>query len=53
MTEKGANDKGGKKKGEKTTEEKEKEESPIISEELMRWMTEGTSPNLTPRSDCG
>jgi len=28
-------------------------ESGIISEELIRWMTEGTSPNSTPRSDCG
>ena len=25
----------------------------VISEELVRWMTEGTSPHLTPRSDCG
>jgi hypothetical protein len=25
----------------------------IISEELIRWMTEGTSPNMSPRSDCG
>ena len=24
----------------------------IISEELIRWMTEGTSPNMSPRSDC-
>tara|TARA_B100000749_G_C18370191_1_gene441358 strand:- start:309 stop:479 length:171 start_codon:yes stop_codon:yes gene_type:complete len=21
--------------------------------EMIRWMTEGTSPNNTPRSDCG
>jgi hypothetical protein len=32
---------------------KEKQEQRIVSEELIRWMTEGTSPNLTPRSDCG
>jgi hypothetical protein len=25
----------------------------IISEELIRWMTEGTSPHMSPRSDCG
>jgi len=25
----------------------------VISEELVRWMTEGTSPYLAPRSDCG
>ncbi|HAT65829.1 MAG TPA: hypothetical protein DCS66_14755 [Flavobacteriaceae bacterium] len=22
-------------------------------EELVRWMTEGTDPNMSPRSDCG
>ena len=33
--------------------ENEKEETVIVSEELLRWMTEGTSPNLSPRSDCG
>ena len=32
---------------------KGKQEQVIISEELIRWMTEGTSPNLAPRSDCG
>ena len=53
MTKKGSNDKEKKKKGEKITEEKEKEETPIVSEELIRWMTEGTHPNHTPRSDCG
>ena len=21
--------------------------------EMIRWMTEGTNPNNTPRSDCG
>jgi hypothetical protein len=25
----------------------------IMSDELIRWMTEGTSPNFSPRSDCG
>ena len=25
----------------------------IMSEELVRWMTEGTSPHMSPRSDCG
>ena len=34
------------------TEEKD-ETRTIINEELVRWMTEGTSPNLGPRSDCG
>jgi ribosomal protein S25 len=53
MTKKGSNDKEKKKKGEKITEKKEKEETPIVSEELIRWMTEGTSPHLSPRSDCG
>ena len=40
------------KKEEKTAADKEKEET-IVSEELIRWMTEGTDPNYTPRSDCG
>ena len=34
------------------TEEKD-ETGTVINEELVRWMTEGTSPNLNPRSDCG
>jgi len=25
----------------------------VISEELIKWMTEGTGTNMTPRSDCG
>ena len=25
----------------------------LVSEELIRWMTEGTPPNHVPRSDCG
>ena len=41
------------KKREKSIEEKENEEPTIVNEELIRWMTEGTSPNLSPRSDCG
>ena len=45
-------DKNEKKKGEKVGVEKEKEES-VVSEELLRWMTEGTNPNQIPRSDCG
>ena len=24
-----------------------------VNEELVRWMTEGTSPYMSPRSDCG
>ena len=38
---------------EKNTEKLEKVEDMVISEELIRWMTEGTSPYLSPRSDCG
>jgi len=38
---------------EKNTEKLEKAEEMIISEELIRWMTEGTNPYLSPRSDCG
>ena len=40
------------KKGEKKKEELEKEET-VVSEELLRWMTEGTNPNHIPRSVCG
>ena len=25
----------------------------LVSDELIRWMTEGTNPNTAPRSDCG
>jgi hypothetical protein len=41
--------------GEKNEEKKRKNIEPedIVSDELIRWMTEGTSPNLSPRSDCG
>ena len=31
----------------------EKKEATIISEEMIRWMTEETSRNMVPRSDCG
>ena len=24
-----------------------------IAEEVVRWMTEGTDPHMSPRSDCG
>jgi hypothetical protein len=24
-----------------------------IQEEVIRWMTEGTDPHMSPRSDCG
>lgn len=40
-------------KPEKKEEKKKSEENPVISEELVRWMTEGTSPHSSPRSDCG
>ena len=23
------------------------------NEDMVKWMTEGTNPNLAPRSDCG
>ena len=38
---------------EKNKEKLEKAEDIVISDELVRWMTEGTSPYLSPRSDCG
>ena len=45
------------KKGEKAGVDQEKtdndEVEPVINEELIRWMTEGTNPNVAPRSDCG
>jgi|TARA_Y100000296_G_scaffold57859_1_gene66594 hypothetical protein len=63
MTEKGAKDTGKKKKGEKSVEEREKitteKEDEVLKwlydmdNEMIRWMTEGTHPNNTPRSDCG
>lgn len=24
-----------------------------VQEEVIRWMTEGTDPHMSPRSDCG
>ena len=41
------------KKSKEKTEKNEEKETTAISEELVRWMTEGTNPNSTPRSDCG
>ena len=42
------------KKMEKEKKEKKKiKPEDLISEELIRWMTEGTSPHHVPRSDCG
>lgn len=38
---------------EKNTEKLEKVEDMVISDELVRWMTESTHPHLTPRSDGG
>ena len=37
-------------------ERKEKKEiapEELLSEEMIRWMTEGTNPNMIPRSDNG
>jgi len=38
---------------ENKTKKEESQEDVVISEELVRWMTEGTDPNHIPRSDCG
>lgn len=38
---------------EKNKEKLEKAEDMVISDELVRWMTESTHPYLTPRSDGG
>jgi len=38
---------------EKNKEKLEKAEQIVISDELVRWMTEGTSPHMVPRSDNG
>ena len=49
-------DKPNTKKVEKPEEKEEKKksaENPVISEDLVKWMTEGTNPYLSPRSDCG
>ena len=40
-------------KREQKTEKKEKKDAIVLSEEMIRWMTEGTSRNMVPRSDCG
>ena len=63
MAEKGFNDTGKEKKGEKRVEEREKataeKEDEVLKwlhdmdNEMIRWMTEGTSPNNTPHSNCG
>ena len=48
--------KGESNRGENVDKKREKvetEEKSIVSEELIRWMTEGTNPYLSPRSDCG
>lgn len=41
------------KKSEEKAEKKEKKEITVVSEEMIRWMTEGTSKHMAPRSDCG
>ena len=33
--------------------EDDEDSTPVVSEEVVRWMTEGTSPHMAPRSDCG
>ena len=40
-------------KSEEKAEKKEKKEITVINEEMIRWMTEGTSKHMAPRSDCG
>ena len=48
--------KGESNRGENVDKKREKvetEEKSIVSEELIRWMTESTHPYLTPRSDGG
>ena len=39
--------------GENKEKTEKKTDAPVVSEELVRWMTEGTSPHHIPRSDCG
>jgi len=34
-------------------EEETEEPQNLVSEEMLRWMTEGTNPCSPPRSDCG
>ena len=43
-------------KGEKVEQKPEKletGENSVISDELIRWMTEPTNPNMIPRADNG
>ena len=37
----------------KRKEEKEIAPEELLNEEMIRWMTEGTNPNMVPRSDNG
>lgn len=37
----------------KRKEEETEEPQNLVSEEMLRWMTEGTNPCSPPRSDCG
>ena len=37
----------------KRKEKKEIVPEELLSEEMIRWMTEGTNPNMVPRSDNG
>ena len=48
MNEKTNPDREKRRKGEKEVKPEE-----LINEELIRWMTEGTNPNMIPRSDNG
>ena len=38
---------------EKSIEKLETGENSVISDELMRWMTAPTNPNMIPRADNG
>ena len=49
MNEKTNPDREKRRKGEKEVIKPEE----LINEELIRWMTEGTNPNMVPRSDNG
>ena len=40
-------------KTEKNEEKNKTVENTIISDELIRWMTEPTNPNMIPRADNG
>lgn len=58
MKEKDAEKKGEKTEGDKKKITMTKEEEVLkwlydMDNEMIRWMTEGTSPNNTPHSDCG